>query len=39
MIGNSLSNYAVNAPVLVSRRLQSKRRASRPARCPWRSAD
>jgi hypothetical protein len=32
MIGNALSNYAVNAPVLASRRLQGKRRASRPAR-------
>jgi hypothetical protein len=29
---NGLPNNAVNAPVLASRRLQSKRRASRPAR-------
>jgi hypothetical protein len=32
MIGNALSNYAVNATVLASRRLRGKRRAARPAR-------
>jgi hypothetical protein len=32
MMGDALSNYAVNATVLASRRLQGKRRATRPAR-------
>ncbi len=32
MIVDALSNYAVNATVLASRRLQGKRRAARPAR-------
>ncbi len=32
MIGDALSNNAVNASVLASRRLQGKRRATRPAR-------
>ena len=34
-----VSNYPVNATVLASRRLQSKRRAARPARYRERSAD
>ena len=39
MIVDALSNYAVNATVLASRRLQGKRRATRPARYRGRSAD